>query len=1028
MKLAQASIRRPVTVAMMFIGLAMIGLFAAFRLPVEQFPEVEIPYVGLGIPYPNASTQEVERNVTRPVEEVLGIMGGVQKINTFSRPGFAYFNIELAFDKDVTGKGIEAKELVEGIRHRLPEEVRYIQLRQQDPNASPILNMMITAPGLDTDTAYELLEQGLKAELERIPGVNSVNLFGIDQHYIRVAFDPSRIEAYGLDYLDLQRRLSRENFFLSAGDFDTGRVEYRVRPMGQFESVQQILDLPINSKGIKLGDVSEVSYAPVERTDRRRVNGERSLGVSVYKKPEANLVKVSQQIDRKLDAIGQEPEFRDMVFTALDSQASTVLQSLNDLRDSGLLGGFLSVIALFLFLRQVVTSLLIASTVPLALCATLGVMYFLDMSLNILSLVGLMLAIGLLVDNSVVVSEAIALRRRDSRTDARTAADLGVSEVGMAITAGTLTTVIVFVPSFMTDVRQVAVIQQNIAIPLCMSLLASLMIAQTLVPTLMARLPLPAEHRQHPIIDGIAHYYEKLVRLSLRHRFLSLMLAIGIAFSGWWIYQRVEVNMNPDEETPRLQLNYFMRGSIDIESLEVVVDRIEEYLIANKADFEIENIFSSYDTDDGRTYIMLKENGKLSPKKVEEMILDGIPETPGVRMRFNAKHRGFGGGGGDGLSVRLIGESTNELMEIGDDVTSLLEQYPMLSNIRTDAESRRQEVRVKIRPEVAGQMGLTASSIGQAVNIAIGGRQLNRGYQDDSREIDIFLELQDKREADLTTLNNLPVFLPSGDTVLLKTIADLEIHSTIRAIRRENRETSINIQFETKEASPAEAKALVETVMERYQMPAGYRWQIGREFDRDDEMFQEMVINMIAAIVLVYMLMAALFESVLFPTTVLIAIGYSAVGVFWFLWGTGTTFTAMALTGMMLLAGIVVNNGIVLLNRIIQLRRQGVERMEAIISSGRHRLRPILMTVCTTVAGLLPLAIGDVRVGGLGPSYLPMARAIIGGLTFSTLITLLLLPLCYVLMDDAKAAVYRFFKNAQARSRQPVIPARESDS
>ncbi len=204
-------------------------------------------------------------------------------------------------------------------------------------------------------------------------------------------------------------------------------------------------------------------------------------------------------------------------------------------------------------------------------------------------------------------------------------------------------------------------------------------------------------------------------------------------------------------------------------------------------------------------------------------------------------------------------------------------------------------------------------------------------------------------------------------------------------------------------------------------MPAGYRWQMGREFDRDDEMFMEMVINMIAAIVLVYMLMAALFESVLFPTTVLIAIGYSAVGVFWFLWATGTTFTSMALTGMLLLAGIVVNNGIVLLNRIIQLRREGMARLEAIVSSGRHRLRPILMTVCTTVAGLLPLALADVRVGGLGPSYMPMARTIIGGLTFSTLITLLLLPLCYVLMDDAKTATLRFIKGVRGRANKPLF-------
>ncbi len=1024
MNLARASIDRPVTVAMVFIGLAMMGVFAAFKLPIEQFPEIEIPFVGIGIPYPNSTAQEVERNITRPVEEVLSIMSGIDTLHTFSRPGYVHISLMLDFDKDVTGKGIEAKELIEGIRHRLPEEVRHIQLRQEDPNATPVLNMLITAPALRADEAYAVLDAGVRSELERIPGVNSVSLFGIDKEYVRIALDPGRIEAYGLDYLDIQRRLMAENFYVSCGKIESSRVEYQVRPVGQFESLEAIGNLPINQQGLKLNDVAEISMALSEDSRRRTVNGNRSLGVSVFKRPEANLVRLSREINLTLDRIRERQPFSAMVFTFLDSQAKTVLRSLTDLRDSGLLGGLLSILVLFLFLRNAMTSLLIAATVPLALCATLGLMYFLGMSLNILSLVGLMLAIGLLVDNSVVVSEAISLRRDDSGTDPRTAAQKGVSEVALAITAGTLTTVIVFVPSFMTDIQQVAVLQQNIAIPLCASLLGSLLVAQTLVPTLLARLPMSRTVQHHPIIDRMAAGYEQIVRWTLGHRLVCFIIAILIALSGWGAYRMLEVNMNPEEESPRLQLNYYVRGSMDIEVIEEFVERVESYLLVNREKFQIENIFSSYDTDRGSTTINLIENGRLSPQRVEAMVMEDIPDTPGVRLRFSSQSRGHGGRGGGGLGIKLIGESTDELIRIADELVTQLEHYPTLNNVRTDAESVRQELRVRLKPEQAGQLGVTAVQVAQSIAIAIGGRQLRRGYQEDGREIEIFMELEGKDDADISTLQNLPIFLSNGDTALLQTVADISFESTLRTIRRENRETSINLNFSSS-VPPDEAQALVTSVLEKYQLPAGYRWQIGDEFERDREMFREMLINTVAAIILVYMLMAALFESVLFPSTVLIAIGYSAVGVFWFLWATGTTLTAMALTGMLLLAGMVVNNGIVLLNRVIQLRREGIDRTSAIVASGRHRLRPILMTVCTTIAGLLPLAVGDVRVGGVGPTYFPMARAIIGGLAFSTLITLILLPLVYVLLDDLKISIGKFWRSALLQADKGVSVAKD---
>ena len=1004
MNLATFAVSRPVTISMFFLGMAMMGLFAGSRLALEEFPEMEIPFVGIGIPYPNATPEEVEENLAKPVEEALSLMSGVQQINTSSYQGYLWVSVLLDFTMDIAGKGIEAKDLIENTRNRLPESVRYIELRQADPNAEPMLNVMFTAPNLDKATAFERLDQEVKQRIERIQGVNSVELFGADERYVMISLNQFKLESLGLDMFSVRSRLQAENFFTSAGGVEVGLTEFRVRPVGQFNRLADIENLSFGSLGIKLRDFATVEFVPQDRADRRRVNGADSLGMSVFKKPEANLVAVAQAVEDELEAAFSEADLADIIVTPVDSAARGVITALSDLRDSGILGGFLSLVTLLLFIRRWRSSLVIAATVPLSLCATLGVMFFMGMTLNILSLVGLMLAVGLLVDNSVVASEAIDYRRRAGLSP-KQASVAGVKDINMAITAGTLTTVIVFVPSFMTDIQQVALIQQNIAIPLCVSLLASLLIAQTLVPTAAARL-IVEDVAATPIIDRIARVYTRLISLTLRHRLIAFVLSCLVLLSSIWAYQQLDVNMNPDSESPRLDLRFYMRGSVDIDGIESFVDELEDYLIVNKERFYIKDMFSRYDVDRGNISLVLYEDAPLSPKVIERMIEAKLPVLPDVRVRFGGRHRGFGGGN-NGLSLRLIGPSTDVLIEESERLIEVMETVDGLTNVRTNSESRRQEVVIRMKPEAAGLYNITARQIAQSVSTAFG-IQLSRGLQQPNREYEIWMGLKDGRDATLTDLRNLPLLAPGGDRVALTTVADLEIRSSLRSIRRENRETEVQVQFDLSEGTtPDQASALVEALMEDYQLPPGYRSEQGPGFSIDIEMAQEMLINILFAILLIYMLMAALFESVLFPIAILVSIGFSVVGVFWFLLLTGTTFTAMASTGMLLLAGIVVNNGIVLLSRIIQLRDAGVPRLEAILESGRHRLRPILMTVCTTVAGLLPLALGDVRVGGLGPSYFPMARTIIGGLVFSTLITLVVLPLIYVLLDDLKQFSYR---------------------
>ena len=1012
MIVSRAAIRRPVTVAMVFIGLVIVGAFAGLRMAVESYPDQERPNFGIAVPYGSTSTQEIERNVTRPVEEILSTMGGVDRMYSRTRTGRVWVAIELDQGEDVAAKGIEAKELVESIRHRLPSDIRHIRLGGQDEAVEPILSFVISAPDLGQEDAWRLLDARVRMVLERVPGVNSVQLFGAEQQYVRIGLDPDRLEAHGLDVLDIQRRLAEENFYLSAGSVDLARLETQVRPLGRFDGLDDILDLPVRP-GLTVGDIARVEYVPRDEADQRRLNGEDALGISVYKKPEANLVAVAEAVQDAMDQAAKDPELAGVSFLTVSNQAKSVRRSLENLLQNGIIGGALSALVLFAFVRRVVPALLISATVPLALVATLGAMYFAGLTLNVLSLVGLMLAVGLLVDNSVVVTESIALKRRDHGLSPFEAADRGVTEVGLAITAGTLTTIVVFMPTLFVDTVGGATAMRNVAVPLCTSIAASLIIATTLIPALLARMPEGRREPHHGVFDRLADAYERIVLFTLRHRFSALLVAALLALAGWWGYTRLDIEMAPEEDDQSLQLRFWVRGTIALDRMEAIVDEVEASILGSREELGIGDVSTVFDYDRGDVFINLREDGRYAATVVKERILEMMPSVPNMRFYFRTKKRGRSHkDGGGGMGVRLIGDSTAQLLEISDAVIAMLNGLPFLNNVHTESESSRLDLVIRLKPEQAGQLGLTALSLGRSVSVTLGGVQMRRGLDQGGWEDSIQLEIKDRKDMDLEDLKRLPIALPDGGTVALETVADLEFRPALGSIRRENRQTSMTVEFDLKDTTPMAAREQVEAMMANFELPPGYRWEMGRDFDFESDQFRDMLIMIGAAILLVYMLMAALFESALFPSAVLFSIAYSAVGVMLFLWVTGTPLTMMAMVGMVLLAGIVVNNGIVLLNRIFQLIREGMPRETAIVQAGRDRLRPIIMTAATTVAGLLPLAVGDVRIGGSGESYMPMARSIIGGLTFATAVTLLLTPLLFVHFDNLKRGARTFWRNA----------------
>ena len=693
MIVSRAAIRRPVTVAMAFVGLAIVGAFAGSRMSVERYPEEERPYIGLGINYSSTSAQEIERNVTRPVEEILSTMGGIDHISSNTRTGYVWIGMDLDADADSTVKGTEAKELVESIRHRLPSDLRHIRLRANDDGSEPILSFVIAAPNLDQRDAWPLLDAHVRRVLERVPGVSTVHLFGYKQQYVRIALALNRVDAHGLDVLDVQRRLQAENFHLSAGSIDQARLETQVRPMGRFQSLQDIRDLPLQS-GLKLSDVASVEYVPRDEADQRRLNGEDALGVSVYKKPEANLVAVAAAVHDAMAEIREDPQLAGTQFFTVSDRSEDVVEALTNLFQNGLLGGLLSAIVLFAFIRQLGPSLLISATVPMALVATLGAMYFAGLTLNVLSLVGLMLAVGLLVDNAVVVTESIALHRRGGQLTPFEAADRGVSDVGMAITAGTLTTIVVFVPTMFANTDASSTAMANVAVPLCTSIAASLLIATTLTPTLLARLPAGQREPRHRVFERMAAAYEPLILYTLRHRYAALLVAGLLAGSGWYAYTQLDVDMRPEEDSQSLQLRFWVRGTIALERMEAIVDDVEGKILAHRDELGIGDVSTTFDSDRGDIFMAMREDGRYSAAVVQERILEMTPEIPNVRFYFRSKGRWRKNRDGDGgMSVRLTGDSTARLLEISEGVIAQLDAA---------ADSRQRPHPVRFRPPGTG--------------------------------------------------------------------------------------------------------------------------------------------------------------------------------------------------------------------------------------------------------------------------------------------------------------------------------------
>jgi HAE1 family hydrophobic/amphiphilic exporter-1 len=1021
----QVALNRPVTTVMMALAVLAIGLISSWLLRLEAMPDISFPGMRIVIPYAGSTPEEMELLVVRPVEEALATLSGIKEIRASAQSDQAQFDVLFSWDRDVDAAAFAVRTKLDSIRGQLPAGADRMLMFAFSAGDQPVAVIRISA-GQDLTDQYDTLEKYLQRPIERIDGVARVELQGVQPREVRILVDPTRLAAYSVDVRKLRVLLEASNFSVSAGEITENNSRFTVRPIGEFRSIEDVRNL-IVLPGVRLGDIAQVELVSPELNVRRRMDGRPAVGIDVYKSTQANVVDVADRVLAAVEHAREVPQLQGVQILVVGNQADSIRDSLRELRNAGLIGLVLSFFMLLFFLRHLPTTLIVSLAVPASLLVTLAAMYFLGLTLNILTMMGMLLAIGMLVDNSVVITESIFRHRQLHPGKPLQSTLAGVKEVGVATLAGTFSMVIVFLPLVFGERNQMSIFLVHVAVPIVVAMLASLVIAQTLLPMLAARMPPPPPVAAGSWFGRLQTRYERALDWAMSHRKTMGLITVLIVLSPAPLFalKLAKVDPFPQEASRVLMIAYHLEGSYPLDRIEEAVRRVEAYIEANKERFDVKTFYSFWINDEASTrlYLTDKHDAKVPAAEVMKRVMDGMPEIIIGKPSFTFDE---GSGGATSFSIQLAGESTERLAEISREVAHRLSSVKGLEAVRSEAGTGEQEVQVIVNRDRAAQLGLTTEDVALTVAGAMRGDRLPELRTTD-RELTMRLAFRESDRQSVEDLARVPVMLPDGSRTELGAVASFVVQPSDREIKRLNRLTTVVINANMAEGTTMdEARKRVEPIMEDYPLPPGYSWKFGRGFDENDKAVQTMAQNMLLAVVLIFLVMASLFESTLYPLSIITSIAFAIVGSIWFLALTGTTITMMAMIGFMVLIGVVVNIGIVLIAHVIDLREAGLPRREAILQAGRDRLRPIMMTTLTTLLGLTPLAIGDAQVGGggEGPAYYPMARAIIGGLAFSSVISLMIVPMFYVWFDDLNLWRKRVF--ARSEAPEPAAPAGET--
>ncbi|WP_017926118.1 efflux RND transporter permease subunit [Thioalkalivibrio sp. HL-Eb18] len=1002
---ARLTVHRPVLTSMVALIVVILGLTALTRLPVDLLPDITYPVVTVMTSYPNAGAEEVEQLVTRPVEQAAAAITGAQEIRSTSAAGNSNVRVNFAWGTDIRQAVDDLRDRLARIEGQLPDEADRPLVRQFDTQDSPIMRLGVGSQ-LDAIHLRTLIDNRIAPRLERIPGVAAVDTFGGLEREVRVEVDPDRIQAIDLGLDDLRNRIRDANVITPGGPIMDGRREYRLRTPAEFRSVGEIRDTVVqrSEDGVTyLHQVAEVRDTHQRVTRRFRVNQEEGVQLAVRKLADANTVEVSEAVHAELVRLNR--DFPQIDIRAVTDEAGFIRSSITNVGQSILYGSALAVLVLLVFLRNIRYTLVAATAIPLAVISTFGLVYFGGHSLNLMTMGGIALGVGLMVDNAIVVIESIARRREEhAEQSAIEAAVTGTGRVAPAIIASTLTTVAIFLPLFFAQ-ELAGQLFKPLAAVVAFALAASLIVALTVVPMLMARAPMPG--RDTSALARMERRYQGLLRGTLAHPWMVIgvsALLMVIALAG---LRGVGTEFLPATDEGELRVHVSMEPGTPLDELYSTMASLEE-VIRDEVP-ELQNLVSSSGASafrasspaSGNMRVMVgsRDSRSRSSEEIAAALREALGTPPGTEIRVRASSniffRGFGRGDDEErLSVEVRGFELSTMNAVLERFEEALADVPGITDTRVGTDGGQPEFATRIHRDRAADLGVDVRTIAQTLETALGGSSAGqlRAGGDETR---IWVQLRDADQSSLEDLLNLTVRSEDGERVALRSLISFDTEIGPDSIERREQARVRTLFINLGDRSLGEVAASVREALADIPLPEEIDYSVTGDIEEQEAAFSELLLGTMLATLLVYMVMASLYESLRDPLIVMFSIPLAIIGVTGALLVTDTTLNVQSLIGVLLLVGIVVNNAILLVDRMARRHRDdGMELHEAVVAAAGERLRPILMTTLTTILALSPLAIG---MGDGGEAQAPMARVVIGGLLSSTLITLVLIPTLYLL-------------------------------
>lgn len=1037
MKLTKVSIQRPVTTIMIMLIVILLGAISITRLPVDLFPNMSLPYAIVLTSYDGAGPREIETLLTRPLEGQLGTVSNLKSVSSTSSNGSSMVMLEFNAGTDMDFATLDIREKIDMIKGFLPDDIGEPMVIKIDPNMMASMEIGISG-SYDLAQLNQIAEDRIINRLERISGVASVSINGGQEKEVQITLDSSKLKGYNITPSTIASILRAENINLPGGDIKHGNKTLTLRSIGEFNSIDEIRNLPITLPGttIYLRDIATVEETFKEMKNFSYINGNPSINLSIQKQSTANTVEVAKAVHKTLDDISK--DMKDLKITVITDSARFIQSSISNVASSAIIGGILAILILFVFLRNIRSTLIIGISIPVSIISVFSLMYFGGLTLNIVSLGGLSLGVGMLVDNSIVVLENI-YRFRQNGYSSKEAADQGASEVGMAVVASTLTTIAVFLPVIFVE-GFAADIFKDMALTVTFSLVASLIVALTVVPMLSSKLLKVEKSQKNTIISKITNAFEKglnnidsqyrkLLNWCIHHRKKTAIITLVIFLATLALVPLVGIELMPKTDEGEFAVSIDLPKGTVIDDTFEIVDKVEKTI---KEIPEVKQV--SYSV--GGTSILLGGNssanaasfsvyvGKVNERKrgIDEIVNDireKLDDISGAEISVAATSSSMGAMmSGKPIVIQISGDDLSVLNNIANDFVKKLETLPGLIDVASSIEEGSPEAQLIVDRNKASRYGLNMITIANALQSAVGGSVATQ-YKIDGTEIDVRIQY-DKSEINyLPDLNNITVNTPSGGHVSLDEVASIQREIGPVSISRNNQKRTVTIDADLLDLDTGSAQKLIDQKMSGYIMPDGYSYEYTGETEEMMKSFESLGLALILAIILVYMVLASQFESLIHPFTIMFSVPISLTGAMFALFITNLNLSMPAFIGLIMLAGIVVNNAIVLVDYIITLRGRGQERTEAILNAGPTRLRPILMTTLTTVLAMIPMALG---IGEGTELMAPLAVSVIGGLSLSTVLTLVIIPVNYLIFDDIIIKIKKiFFKDKQGNKNMLQI-------